>query len=165
MKSHLWDKIPLGLSKGSSPDPSKSPDWEGLHHEWDGAVQRSSRCFQSTAPLLRDKGLGEFPGASRCVSLVPWKQTLLEQAPAAGSLLHFTAAPPKQPCAVGVVSLWGNLSLATALSAYCKACCCSQSFPVTYGCLGASPGVWKSCHQAISYIHTSLHQISCSFHQ
>lgn len=120
MESHLWDKIPLGLFKGSSPDPSKSPDWEGLHHEWDGAVQRSSRCFQSTAPLLRDKGLREFPGASRCVSLVPWKQTLLEQAPAAGSLLHFTATPPKQPCAVGVVSLWGDLSLATALSAYCS---------------------------------------------
>lgn len=108
------------MSKGSSPDPSKSSGWEGLHREWDGAVQRSSKCFQSTATLLWDKGLDEFPGASRRVSLVPWKQTLLEQAPAARSLLYFTATPPKQPCAVGVVPLWGDLSLATTLSAYCS---------------------------------------------
>lgn len=104
---HLWDKIPLGLSKGSSPDPSKPPGWEGLHCKWDGAVQRSSRCFQSTATLLWDKGLDEFPGASRRVSLVPWKQTLLEQAPAARSLLHFTATPPKQP----VLWVWSHFGV------------------------------------------------------
>lgn len=162
-----------GAVPGSTPTLSKSQAGKG--HTLNGMGSCKDSAVASTA-LPRSCGTRALAVHWQVgVSLVTWKQDSFTRPP-----LHLQPLHPSSPVLVLWFCVWDRLSLVCAfcMLQHPQAYCSSQAPPT--GSAGPAllhvgawmpkqveraPSIWENCHQATSYIHTSLRQTSCSFHQ